>query len=249
MSFTLWRGVVGMVKPTRRPGTLEELIRILPEGIGVVPLMLNVRAGSVDEFKAAIPAYEKCVAELAGDAVDLIIVSGTPPFMLLGRDGEAALLREWEEKYRTPIVSDAQMQCNGLRAMGIRKFIGASYSATQNKIVLDYMAQAGLQALAMEPIEVPFDQVAQISIQQLYAHVKKLFMRHPGADGIYIQGGGWQTMRVVPLLEKDLKVPVVHATLCQAWEIHRRLRVHETTPGLGRMLAELPEPPAAFDAH
>lgn len=243
MSFTLWRGVVGMVKPTRRPGTLEELIRILPEGIGIVPLLLNIRAGSVQEFKAAIPSYEKSVAELAEQSVDLIIVSGTPPFMLLGRDGEATLIREWERKYHTPIVSDGQMQCSGLRAMGIRKFIGASYSATQNKIVLEYMAQAGLEAVAMEPIDVPFDQVAQISVEQLYAHVKKLFAQHPGADGIYVQGGGWQTVRVVPLLEKDLQVPVVHATICQAWEIHRRLRVRGTAPGLGRMLAELPEPP------
>lgn len=244
MSFTLWRGVVGMVKPTRRPGTLEELIRILPEGIGIVPLLLNIRAGSVDEFKAAIPSYEKSVAELAEQSVDLIIVSGTPPFMLLGCEGEAALIREWERKYRTPIVSDAQMQRNGLRAMGIRKFIGASYSATQNRIVLEYMAQAGMQAAAMEPIDVPFDRVAQISVEQLYAHVKKLFAQYPGADGIYIQGGGWQTVRVVPLLEKDLQVPVVHATICQAWEIHRRLRVRETAPGFGRMLTELPEPAA-----
>ena len=49
MSFTLWRGVVGLVKPTRRPGTLEELIRMLPEGIGVVPLLLNFKAGSEDD--------------------------------------------------------------------------------------------------------------------------------------------------------------------------------------------------------
>jgi maleate cis-trans isomerase len=244
MSFTLWRGVVGMVKPTRRPGTLEELIRILPEGIGIVPLLLNIRAGSIDEFKAAIPSYEKSVAELAEQSVDLIMLSGTPPFMLLGREGESALIREWEQKYRTPIVTDSRMQVDGLRAMGIRKFIGASYSSTQNRIVLDYMAQAGLESVAMEPIDVPFDQVAQISVERLYAHAKKLFAQYPGGDGIYIQGGGWQTVRVVPLLEKDLQVPVVHATICQAWEIHRRLRVRETAPGCGRLLAELPEPPA-----
>ena len=244
MSFTLWRGVVGMVKPTRRPGTLEELIRILPVGIGLVPLLLNIRAGSIAEFKSAIPSYEKSVAELAEESVDLIIVSGTPPFMLLGRDTEAELIREWEKKYRTPIISDGQMQVAGLRAMGIKKFIGASYSVTQNNIVLEYMAQAGLEAVAMEPIDVPFDQVAQISVERLYAHVKKVFTRHPGADGIYIQGGGWQTVGVVPLLEQDLQVPVVHATICQAWEIHRRLRVRETAPGCGRLLAELPEPPA-----
>ena len=35
MVFTSWRGVVGVVKPTHRPGSLEEFIRLLPEGIGV----------------------------------------------------------------------------------------------------------------------------------------------------------------------------------------------------------------------
>lgn len=35
-----------------------------------------------------------------------------------------------------------------------------------------------------------------------------------------------------------------HATICQAWEIHRRLHVRETAPGFGRLLAEVPEPPA-----
>ncbi len=37
MAFTMWRGVVGLVRPTRRPGAIEELIRMLPEGIGVLP--------------------------------------------------------------------------------------------------------------------------------------------------------------------------------------------------------------------
>ena len=45
MSFTMWRGVVGMVRPTRRPGATEEIIRMLPEGIGVLPFMVNFRAG------------------------------------------------------------------------------------------------------------------------------------------------------------------------------------------------------------
>jgi maleate cis-trans isomerase len=132
------------------------------------------------------------------------------------------------------------MQVAGLRAMKIKRFIGASYSALQNKIVLDYMRGAGFEALSMEPIDVPFDQVAQISVERLYSHIKALFRKNPGADGIYIQGGGWQTMRVVEMLEKDLQVPVVHATLAEAWTIHKRLAVRETKPGHGRLLAELP---------
>jgi maleate isomerase len=240
MSFTLWRGVVGMVRPTRRPGTLEELIRILPEGIGVVPLMLNFKAGSNDEFAKSIPLYERFAAELAEQGVDVIMLSGAPPFMLLGPKGEAKLTRQWEERFKTPVVTDPQMHVAGLRAMKIKKFIGASYSALQNKIVLDYMTKAGFRVLSMKPIDVPFDQVAQISVETLYAHVKRLHRKHPNADGVYIQGGGWQTVRVVEMLEKDLGVPVVHATICQAWQIHKRLRVRETKPGYGRLLAELP---------
>jgi hypothetical protein len=72
MAYTLWRGVVGLVKPTRRPGSLEELIRLLPEGIGIVPLLLNVRQGNEQEFSTAIPHYEKYVAELAEQGMDMI---------------------------------------------------------------------------------------------------------------------------------------------------------------------------------
>ena len=144
-----------MVRPTRRPGTLEELIRILPEGIGIVPLLLNFKAGTIAEFQKSIPQYERFVAELAEQDVDLIIAAGAPPFMLLGFEGEARLIRQWEKKYKTQIVTDPPMQVAGPRALGIKKFIGASYSAVQNKIVLDYMAQAGMKAVAMCPSTFP----------------------------------------------------------------------------------------------
>ena len=34
MTFSSWRGVVGMINPTLRPGVTEEVIRLLPEGMG-----------------------------------------------------------------------------------------------------------------------------------------------------------------------------------------------------------------------
>jgi hypothetical protein len=41
-------------------------------GIGVIPLFNNVRHGRIEEFQAAIPAYEEKIAELAEDKVDLV---------------------------------------------------------------------------------------------------------------------------------------------------------------------------------
>jgi maleate isomerase len=241
MHYTMWRGVAGLVKPTRRPGSLETLIRLLPEGIGVVPLLLNVRQGDHDEFSSAIPFYEKYVAELAEQGMDMIHPGGTPPFMLQGYKGEANLISGWERKYNTPIFTSGQNHVNAMRALGIKKFIGASYSALQNKIVIDYMTQAGFKVVSMEPIDVPFNEAQNISCETLYAHIKRLFREHKGADGIYIQGGAWHTERIVETLERDLQVPVVHANIAPAWEIMKRLQVREPRSGFGRLLGELPE--------
>jgi hypothetical protein len=72
MAFSSWRGTVGIVRPTLRTGGFEDLVRMLPEGIGVIPLILNVRRGAVDEFKTVIPAYEEKVAELAQAGCDVV---------------------------------------------------------------------------------------------------------------------------------------------------------------------------------
>jgi maleate cis-trans isomerase len=240
MAFTMWRGVAGLVRPTRRPGVIEELIRMLPEGIGVLPFMVNFRAGSREEFSKAIPQYEQYTADLAEQKVDLILLAGTPPFCLLGVKGEAELIKSWEKRHQIPIWTEPQLHVEAMKAMQIRKFLGVSYSALQIKIVREYMQDTGLECVAMEPIEVPFEDVGQISIEALYAHTKQLWRQNPGADGIYIHGGGWLTARVVEMLEKDLQVPVVHAQVCNAWKIHKHLMIRETMPGYGRLLAELP---------
>jgi hypothetical protein len=47
MSNGCWRGLVGLVKPARGSGSLEELIRMLPEGIGITPLLNSSRLAPI----------------------------------------------------------------------------------------------------------------------------------------------------------------------------------------------------------
>ena len=46
MDFSAWRGTLGIVRPTYRPGGMEELIKMMPDGIGVIPLFADVREGT-----------------------------------------------------------------------------------------------------------------------------------------------------------------------------------------------------------
>lgn len=241
MVFASWRGVVGVIKPTHRPGSLEEFIRLLPEGIGVVPLYLNFKRGTEDEFRAALNAIEEKVAELASEGVDLIHPEGAPPFMVHGFKGEQEITKSWEEKFKTPIVTAAQTQVEALRALKVKKLVGVTYFiGSVNDITTRYFEDAGFNVLGMEGIPVAFEDVGRLSSQEIYAHTRKAFLKNPKAEAIYMLGTGWRCLDIIRLLEQDLQVPVIHPVPARVWGVQKRLHVRQRTRGFGRLLEEMP---------
>ena len=241
MAYTSWRGVLGIIKPTMRPGSLEEFIRLLPEGIGVIPLFLGIERGTEDEFRQVMDAYEAKIAELARLKVDLIHPEGAPPFMVQGYKGEQDIVKRWEEKYKIPIVTAGMTQIEALRALKLRRIVGVTYfTGDINDIFSRYFAEAGFDVDAMEGIPVPFEEVGKLSSQEVYAHTKKVFLKNPKAEGIYMLGSGWRTMDIISLLEQDLQVPVVHPVPTRVWAIQKRLHVRQPVMGYGRLLEEMP---------
>ena len=241
MAFTSRLGIVGLVNPTMRPGPTEELIRLLPEGIGVIPLFLNIRAGTQAEFKRVVARYEPQVALLAKQKCDLIHLIGAPPFMVLGRTAETELIAGWQRKYRTPIFTVPQNHVAALRALGAKRIVGATYfPARLNAIFAQYMRESGFDVLAMDGIDVPFHKVQELPERQITAHIKRSFGQQPGADAIYMLGSGWRTLNIVAKLERDLGVPVVHPVTARAWEIQKRLHLRHVIKGYGRLLEKMP---------
>jgi maleate cis-trans isomerase len=242
MSFSSWRGVVGLVNPTMRPGMTEEVCRLLPEGIGLIPLFLNISRGTEDEFAGMMPHYEKLVAVLAEQKCDVIHPNGAPPFMVHGFAGEAKIVAAWEQKYQTPIMSVAQNHVRALKAVKAKSFVGATYFPDKlNAIFAQYFTDAGFTVRGMDGIDVPFNKVQELSAERIYAHIKKSFLRHQGADAIYMLGSGWRTLPIIETLEQDLQVPVVHPVTARVWEFQKRLHVREPRMGFGSMLRELPD--------
>jgi len=239
--FASWRGVVGVVKPTHRPGSLEEFIRLLPDGIGVVPVYLNFKRGTEDEFRGALNAVEEKVAELATEGVDLIHPEGAPPFMVHGYKGEEKIIKEWEAKYKIPMVTAAQTQVEALRALNVKRFVGVTYFIGKvNDITTRYFQDAGFDVLGMEGIPVAFEDVGRLASQEIYAHTRKAFLKNQNADGIYMLGTGWRCMDIIHLLEEDLQVPVIHPVPARVWAIQKRLHVRQRVKGFGRLLEEMP---------
>jgi maleate cis-trans isomerase len=239
--MSCWRGTVGLIKPNYRPGSTEDLIRMLPEGIGIVPVHIDIDQGTRKQFEASIPDYEKWVAKLTELGVDIIHPAGSPPFQILGYDGEQELMKQWEKKYKRPCFTNGMTQVNAFRALKVRSLVGVSYfPAELNASFGEYFRQAGLEVLAMEGVGVDFQKVQTLASTEIYRFIKKIFLANPSAESIYILGPAWRTLDIIEPLERDLGVPVVHHLPAQAWEIMKRLRVHEPKDGLGRLLREMP---------
>ena len=241
MAFSAWRGIAGIIHPTLRPGALEEFIRLLPEGIGVIPLFTNIKRGTRDEFLTMMSAYEEQIALLAEQGCDAIHPNGAPPFMVHGLKGEAKIVRDWEKKYKTPIFTAGQNHITALRALKVKSIVGASYFPGEiNNTFAQYFTDAGFKVKCMEGIDVPFNKAQELSGEQIYAHIKRNFLKVKGADAIYMLGSGWRTLEIIDILERDLDVPVVHPVTARIWEFQKWLNVREPRSGFGVMLKELP---------
>jgi maleate isomerase len=190
MAFSSWRGTVGVIKPTYRPGGTEEMIRLLPEGIGVIPLFIGIR----------------------------------------------------EKQFGIPIVTSAQVQVESMRALGMRRILGLTYFGDDvNNLTTRYYEDHGFEVVAMEGIQVPFDEVQRLSSREVYAFARQAFRKHRGIDGISMLGTGWRTLDIIELLEQDLEVPVAHPVTARVWAIQTRFQVRQRTRGFGRILEELPK--------
>ncbi len=231
----------GIIHPTLRPGALEEFIRLLPQGIGVLPLFTNIRRGARDEFETVMDAYEQQIALLAEQNCDAIHPNGAPPFMIRGLDGEARIVDAWERKFETPIFTAGQNHIAALRALNVKSIVGATYFQGEiNEAFSRYFRDAGFEVRCMEGVETPFDKAQELSGEHVYAHIKKHFLAHKGADAVYMLGSGWRTLDIVKLLEDDLGVPVVHPVTARVWEFQKRLHVNEPRRGYGHLLEALP---------
>jgi maleate cis-trans isomerase len=241
MSNANWRGVVGVIKPTYKSGSLVDFIHLLPDGVGVVPLFIGAREHTEDEYLRAMEIYHQRVRELAQIGVDLIHPEGGPPFMLRGYDSEKELVQGWQDKHGIPVVTTGMSHCAALCAMGIRRFLGLTpYQGAINDKFAAYFKAAGFDVAAMLGIPIDFARRYDLTREEIYRHIKNAFLSHRDVDGIYLLSpGGWRIVDVLDA-EHDLGLPIIHPIAAGVWSVLKHLGVRHPMEGSGRLLELFP---------
>ena len=130
--------------------------------------------------------------------------------MVLGYEGEAELIKKWEEKYRTPVFTSGTNHIRALHAPG-EALVGASYfSGNINDTFAKYFVDAASTCLAMEGIDVRSRKSANSRPSRFMRMEEGVPEAPQGGARLYLLGSGWRVMGIIDLLERDLGVPVLH---------------------------------------
>jgi maleate cis-trans isomerase len=236
---------LGVVKPSSRGEASHRLLMsMLPPVITASARFAPVREGRMEEFRDAIPFYERSAAELAAEGSDLVHLEGTPPFLLLGYEAERRTVAEWERRFGVPMFTSAMCQTNALRALGVRRLVDAGYDPTTGPIAERYFQDAGFDVLAVVKVDTPWTAKEDIDDEQAYATLSALLRSHPTTDGLCLQGSSkWRLSGLIDRLEREFGVAVVHPVAARYWELLQRFELAGPRTGLGRLLAEMPAVP------
>ena len=235
--------IVGVIKPSTRPGRAEELVAILPREIELEHAGCNIANGTRTELEQSFRDFETKVGEMAALGVDLIHPAGVP-FLLLGYEGERALVSKWENEHKIPVFTNGMSQVNALNAYGAKRVVAASYfgASDVNKSFAKYLTEAGFEVLNIAGYEVPFQEVPKLPPGVIKEFLDRVYLPHQGeADAFYLIGPAWRaTLGMLDQLEGEYGIPVIHHVPAQSWEIQKRLGFRQPFAGHGRLMREMP---------
>ncbi len=237
-----WKGVVGLVKPTFRPGSLDRFVRLMPDGVCVVPRYVGVSAGTEKEFQEALAIAEERVAELAKLKVDLIVIQGVPPIMLKGFKFDAELIDALQKKYGVAVLTATRTQVDALTALKTKRIVGVTYFKDDlNPQFANFFRQGGFEVAAMKGcIDTPFSDLGKIPAEEIYTKAKKIFIEAGGGDCLYLLGAGWDCLPAIEPLERDLGTTVLSNVPADVWATQKKLNIRAPVKGFGRLLEEMP---------
>jgi maleate cis-trans isomerase len=208
------------------------MIKLLPDGIGIIPVFLNLTQGSREEYGSSYATYEKHIAYLASQKCDVIAIEGAPP--LCSWAPRARPKWSTKRKYNTDMFTSSQNQVNAFKALKAKRILGitsGSGGPEMNKVYAKYFEDNGIGVVAMVGMGVEFKSIQEVLPATIASFINKAFAEHKGADTVYILGSSLEALPLIAPLERELGVPVLQAIAARIWEIQKRLHVHEPIEG------------------
>jgi maleate cis-trans isomerase len=236
-----WRGRFAHLSPSRGDILVHEFYRIAPRGVMLVNSTGTVRNLRDDDLAARLESLEAAARDVSSEGVDLIVVGGGPLVTLQGYGSERRISARLTDATGVTCITGIELELEALRAVGCqRPTIATPYPPALDERLIAYLRAAGFDVQGCVGLGI----VHNSEIGALPEHASLRAGRQaaaaaPQADGVFMPCARWPTLDAVPLLEQELGLPVVSATLAVFYGALRRLGIRDGFQGFGSLLASL----------
>src|SRR3990172_2678676 len=236
-----WRARIGHVAPSRGDTLVYEFYKMFPEGFMILNTPGTVRQLVDSDFENQLQRIEEAVQDLVDNNCDAIIFSGSPLFTRLPFGTDREMGQRLTEKFGVPVAAGLTAEVEALKAMKIKKVVvGTPYEDEINQRLKRYLEASGFAVLQIAGYRVRKNsQLTDLPVHACYKIAKRLYLKAPDADGIFVPCPRWPTIEDVALLENEIGKPVVTSSLACIWHAMKLIGIKENVAGYGRLMASL----------
>ena len=235
------------VKKTHRFGLLTPSSNTVqePEFSAALPPTVSLHTARVAYRDITPQEQDRCVLELESESrkladaeVDVIVFAATAPTLAKGKGYACELIKRMEDASGRPATTAATAFVDALTQLGVETIaIGAPWSKTMDKPMVDFMEMSGFKVVHSEVIGfVASIELGRTGPEAAYELARRV--DRPDADAVIMPGGNWPTMSVVDRLERELGKPVLANNAVSLWAGLRLIKTGGSIPGYGRLLRD-----------
>jgi maleate isomerase len=238
---------VTLVRKTHRFGLLTPSSNTTqePEFTAALPPAVSLHTGRVAYRDITPEEQDRCVLELESESrkladaeVGCIVFAATAPTLAKGWGYDRELIKRMGDASGRPATTAATAFVDALTTLGVEKIaIGAPWSNTMNKPMVDFMQASGFRVVHSEVVGfVHSIELGRVGPETAYELARKA--DRPDAEAVIMPGGNWASMPVVERLERELGKPVLVNNAVSLWAGLRLLKRGDRIEGHGQLLRD-----------
>ncbi len=239
---------VGLLVPSSNSTQEPELAQMLPPCVSLHVTRLNLQRIDPESTMNVVAELEKEARKLADAQVDIVVLAATAPSTRMGKGYDAQLIKRMEDASGKPATTAATAMLDAFAACNVRRVaLAAAWSEATNKWVAAFLEAHGIGVASQVAMGVVSNNdVGRLHPGTALEHGRKA--DRPDADAIFLACGNWWTASIVEELERAAGKPVLTTNNMTVWHALLKMGLRERIAGYGRLLAEMPELPAARKA-
>jgi maleate isomerase len=231
----------GLLVPSSNSTQEPEFAQMLPASVSLHVSRLSLSRIDPESTLNIVAELEKETRKLADGAVDMVMLAATAPSTRMGKGYDAELIKRMEQASGKPASTAATAMLDAFAALGVRRVaLAAAWAEATNKWVAAFLESHGIEVVSQVAMGVVSNnEVGRLSPDTALENGRKADRKD--ADAVFLACGNWRTTSIVEDLEEATGKPVLTTNNMAVWQALKKMDVHESVPGFGRLLREMPD--------